>query len=111
MRYVAAADIYDHMMNAVALNVGNWKKSLDELRSAEGDEYEVAAQMLARPWPIGSQISALRAVRPWPPAAGSRSTDLPGLPQHPGARNGRCPAEQADRSERQLTARPPWPLH
>jgi len=48
MRYVAAADIYDHMMNAVALNVGNWKQSLDELRSAEGDEYEAAAQMLAQ---------------------------------------------------------------
>jgi hypothetical protein len=48
MRYVAVADVYDHMMNAVALNVGNWKQSLDELRSAEGDEYEVAAQMLAQ---------------------------------------------------------------
>jgi serine/threonine protein kinase len=47
-RYVSAADLYDRMSTAVVLNVTATKQALDELRTAEGEEYEVAAQMLAQ---------------------------------------------------------------
>ena len=47
-RYVKAADIYDRLSSAVVLNVADTKRSLDELKSTEGSEYEVAAQMLAQ---------------------------------------------------------------
>ena len=48
VRYVAAADVYDRLSNAVALNVNDTVRSLDELKASEGDEYPVAAQMLAQ---------------------------------------------------------------
>jgi hypothetical protein len=47
-RYVMAADIYDRLSSAVALNVTDTMRSLDELKSTEGNEYEAAAQMLAQ---------------------------------------------------------------
>jgi serine/threonine protein kinase len=47
-RYVMAADIYDRMSSAVALNVADTMRSLGELKSTEGSEYEAAAQMLAQ---------------------------------------------------------------
>ena len=47
-RYVMAADIYDRLSSAVALNVADTTRSLDELKSTEGNEYEAAAQMLAQ---------------------------------------------------------------
>jgi len=47
-RYVMAADIYDRLSSAVALNVADTTHSLDELKSTEGNEYEAAAQMLAQ---------------------------------------------------------------
>jgi hypothetical protein len=47
-RYVSAADLYDRLSTAVVLNVSATKLALDELRTAEGEEYEVAAQMLAQ---------------------------------------------------------------
>jgi hypothetical protein len=48
LRYTSAADLYDRMSTAVVLNTTATKLALDELRTAEGDEYEVAAQMLAQ---------------------------------------------------------------
>jgi hypothetical protein len=48
IRYVSAADLYDRLSSAVVLNVNDTKRSLEELQAAEGDEYEVAAQMLAQ---------------------------------------------------------------
>jgi hypothetical protein len=47
-RYVSAADLYDRLSTAVVLNVTATRQALDELRAAEGEEYEVAAQMLAQ---------------------------------------------------------------
>ena len=47
-RYVAAADIYDRLSSAVVLNVTDTKRALDDLKAAEGEEYETAAQMLAQ---------------------------------------------------------------
>lgn len=47
-RYVAAANIYDRLSTAVVLNVSDMKSSLEELKTSEGEEYEVAAQMLAQ---------------------------------------------------------------
>jgi hypothetical protein len=47
-RYVSAADLYDRLSTAVVLNVTATKSALDDLRAAEGEEYEVAAQMLAQ---------------------------------------------------------------
>jgi hypothetical protein len=47
-RYVMAANIYDRLSSAVALNVADTTHSLDELKSTEGSEYEAAAQMLAQ---------------------------------------------------------------
>jgi serine/threonine protein kinase len=47
-RYVSAADLYDRLSTAVVLNVTATKLALDELRTSEGEEYEVAAQMLAQ---------------------------------------------------------------
>lgn len=47
-RYVSAGDLYDRISTAVVLNVTATKLALDELRTAEGEDYEVAAQMLAQ---------------------------------------------------------------
>jgi hypothetical protein len=47
-RYVKAADVYDRLSSAVALNVADTRHSLDDLKSTEAGEYEVAAQMLAQ---------------------------------------------------------------
>jgi hypothetical protein len=47
-RYVAAGDIYDRLSSAVTINVADTQKSLEDLRAQGGDEYEVAAQMLAQ---------------------------------------------------------------
>jgi hypothetical protein len=47
-RYVAAGDIYDRLSSAVTINVADTQKSLEALRAQQGDEYEVAAQMLAQ---------------------------------------------------------------
>jgi serine/threonine protein kinase len=47
-RYVAAGDIYDRLSSAVTLNVADMQQSLEALRMQAGDEYEVAAQMLAQ---------------------------------------------------------------
>ena len=47
-RYVAAGDIYDRLSSAVAINVADTQQSLEALRVQAGDEYEVAAQMLAQ---------------------------------------------------------------
>jgi hypothetical protein len=47
-RYVAAGDIYDRLSSAVAINVADTQQSLEALRVQAGDDYEVAAQMLAQ---------------------------------------------------------------
>ena len=47
-RYVSAGDLYDRLSSAVTINVPDTQKSLEALRAQEGDEYEVAAQMLAQ---------------------------------------------------------------
>ncbi len=47
-RYVSAADLYDRLSTAVVLNITATRQALDDLRAAEGEEYEVAAQMLAQ---------------------------------------------------------------
>jgi hypothetical protein len=47
-RYVAAGDIYDRLSSAVTINVADTQQSLEALRAQQGDEYEVAAQMLAQ---------------------------------------------------------------
>jgi serine/threonine protein kinase len=46
-RYVSAADVYDRLRMAVTLNLPEMQQALETLRSTEGDEYEIAAQMLA----------------------------------------------------------------
>ena len=48
VRYVAAADIYDRLSSAVVLNVTDTKRALDDLKAVEGEEYEIAAEMLAQ---------------------------------------------------------------
>jgi serine/threonine protein kinase len=48
VRYIAAADIYDRLSSAVVLNVTDTKRTLDDLKATEGEEYETAAQMLAQ---------------------------------------------------------------
>ncbi len=48
VKYVAAADLYDRMSSAVVLNVNETKRALDELKGAEGDEFDATAQMLAQ---------------------------------------------------------------
>jgi serine/threonine protein kinase len=47
-RYVAVGDIYDRLRSAVSLNASDQRSELESLRATEGDEYSVAAQMLAR---------------------------------------------------------------
>jgi len=47
-RYVAAANIYDRLSTAVVLNVNDMKSALESLRASEGEEFEIAAQMLAQ---------------------------------------------------------------
>jgi serine/threonine protein kinase len=47
-RYVTAGDIYDRLRSAVTINVADTQRSLEAVRAQEGDEYEVAAQMLAQ---------------------------------------------------------------
>jgi serine/threonine protein kinase len=48
MRYVAVANIYDRLSTAVVLNAKDMQGFLEELKTSEGDEYDVAAQMLAQ---------------------------------------------------------------
>jgi serine/threonine protein kinase len=47
-RYLTAADVYDRLSSAVVLSINDTKHALDDLKTSEGDEYDVAAQMLAQ---------------------------------------------------------------
>jgi hypothetical protein len=47
LRYVAAADFYDRLSTAVALNVADRKRALEDLHASEGDEFSIAEKMLA----------------------------------------------------------------
>jgi hypothetical protein len=47
-RYVGAADLYDRLSTAVVLSINDTKHALDDLKTSEGDEYDVAAQMFAQ---------------------------------------------------------------
>jgi serine/threonine protein kinase len=58
-RYVSAADVYDRLRMAVTLNISEMQQALETLRSTEGDEYEVAAQMLAQT--LANRIADQRA--------------------------------------------------
>jgi serine/threonine protein kinase len=58
-RYVSAADVYDRLRMAVTLNLSEMQQALETLRSTEGDEYEVAAQMLAKT--LANRIADQRA--------------------------------------------------
>jgi serine/threonine protein kinase len=59
LRYVAAADFYDRLGSAVALNVADRKRALEELRAGEGDEYSIAEKMLAQT--LANRIADQRA--------------------------------------------------
>src|SRR5579863_6570759 len=48
VRYDSAADIYDRLRSAVALNVPELQRSLEALRVSEGADYDSEAQMLAQ---------------------------------------------------------------
>jgi serine/threonine protein kinase len=60
LRYVAAADFYDRLASAVALNVADRKRALEDLRAGEGDEYSIAEKMLAQT--LANRIADQRAV-------------------------------------------------
>jgi hypothetical protein len=47
-RYVRAADVYDRLGSAVVLSVPDTMRMIEELKSTEGGEFEIAAQMLAQ---------------------------------------------------------------
>jgi hypothetical protein len=48
VRYVAIANLYDPLRFAVAINASDLKSRLEDLKPAEGNEYETAARMLAQ---------------------------------------------------------------
>jgi serine/threonine protein kinase len=48
VRYIAAANVYDRLRYAVALNAGDLQHYFNDLQTTEGDEYDTAAQMLAQ---------------------------------------------------------------
>jgi serine/threonine protein kinase len=48
VRYISAANVYDRLRYAVALNADDMQHYLNDLQTAEGDEYDTAAQMLAQ---------------------------------------------------------------
>jgi serine/threonine protein kinase len=47
-RYVRAADVYDRLGSAVVLSVPDTMRMIEDLKSTEGGEFEIAAQMLAQ---------------------------------------------------------------
>lgn len=59
LRYVSAADFYDRLSTAVALNVADRKRALQELRTSEGDEFSIAEKMLAQT--LANRIADQRA--------------------------------------------------
>jgi serine/threonine protein kinase len=59
LRYVAAADFYDRLSSAVALNVADRKRALEDLRAGEGEEYSIAEKMLAQT--LANRIADQRA--------------------------------------------------
>jgi serine/threonine protein kinase len=65
-RYVAVADAYDHISSAVTLNVDSWKQTLSGLRTAEGPDFDTAAQMLAQT--LADRIADHRAANRQPVA-------------------------------------------
>ncbi len=48
LRYVDVATVYDRLRSAVAVNVAETQRSLAELKTAAGDEYDITAQVLAQ---------------------------------------------------------------
>jgi serine/threonine protein kinase len=59
LRYVTAAEFYDRLSTAVALNVPDRKRALEELRTSEGDEFSIAEKMLAQT--LANRIADQRA--------------------------------------------------
>jgi serine/threonine protein kinase len=59
VRYSTAGEFYDRLSSAVTLNVADRKRALEDLKTAEGDEYSIAQKMLAQT--LANRIADQRA--------------------------------------------------